>query len=732
MLVADDTKTGAQTRLLGRRDVTGLALAIVLSTFAAALTLRVWQWHPGTPIDLSGDAPGLVAEVRAVIDDGWYWFNPHIGAPFGQVGSYFPETSVLHLAIIKVLSVGSSNAFTVTAVYFFLGFPLAGATMYLLARAERLRVAPAVVVATLFAVAPGHQLMFPHLWLASYWTIPVSLWLVLGASRGRLPRRGDPRGLLLVVAGCVVVGTSGIYYVAFTLVLLAAVIVVRRFATGDRLALLQGVVVSAVVGLLALVPLIAALLGLAGGLVTGARPATRAFSESERYAGKLMDLVLPWQGHRFQPFAFLTWAYGLSDRPTLEHPTLGAVALLGCAALLGLSLAAQLQPARPVPPRLATWSGLALVSFLFYTVGGLGSLVALFLTPQIRTWSRWWVVLFSIGLLAAGYALSRLLDRSRTVGLALCVLVLALGYLDQTNPALAPAYGANSVRLASLRTYTGAIAAATRPDCAVFQLPVVRYPEGDPPGHMQAYDQLLPYLASKDLRFSFGSISGTREDDWKLALDPGNHAAFAEDLKAAGFCALEVDRDGYPRAAPDLTDTLGAPVARSSDGRLTAWSLGGVTVPDSARRRQQVLDPVILQLTAYAVEVTGGTPSQLVGPSGRLYVANLGTRSRPITVRMRLSGVDAQRRVLTVRNATGAVVASTVIRGVTIQELSFGVESAPGTQAYVLTVSGSAVVDPEKPDIAASCRVSALTGSGPEGVRVVSQQQAEVVLGSIP
>ena len=146
----------------------------------------------------------------------------------------------------------------------------------------------------------------------------------------------------------VAIGLSGVYYVAFTLLLLAAAMVARRWQTGNLRAALPGVV-----------PGLVTTVGVHGApargqvgqpgprCVTGPNPAQRSFTESDFYAGKMMDLVLPWTGHRLDPLAFLGFAYNTSSRATIETSALGVIGAVGWVALVVVALTSVLGVKRP-------------------------------------------------------------------------------------------------------------------------------------------------------------------------------------------------------------------------------------------------------------------------------------------------------------------------------------------------------------------------------------------------
>ena len=222
---------------LRHRDVLGAAGAALLGVIVGVTSLRFWQWRPGVPLSLDGDSPLVLTQLRDILVNGWFWSNDTIGFPLGQNASFFPELNVVHILGVKVLGLFSSDPATVGALYFLLGYPLAAVTAYLLARSQRLALPAAVVVGVLFAAAPGHAERFEHLWLASYWTLPPALWVVIEVARGRTPwdegtGTADRRRLraALMLLALTLVGLSGAYYAGFTLILLVAASLLRAGA----------------------------------------------------------------------------------------------------------------------------------------------------------------------------------------------------------------------------------------------------------------------------------------------------------------------------------------------------------------------------------------------------------------------------------------------------------------------------------------------------------------------
>ncbi len=692
--------------------VAGPVATVLLSVAAMAQALKVWQWRPGDPVDLSGDsAPGL-AQVKDILDHGWYGSNPDLGAPFHQDASWFPYADQLHLFLTgRVIGLFSDNPFTIGAIYFFLGFPLAALSMYWLARQRHLGRPGSMVAGVLFSVLPGHQSMFQHLWLASYWVVPLGIWLVLRAALGeplfrlRVDWRdpGERRSALplnLTTAFCVFcIGLGGIYFSAFTLLLLAATAVVRLVATRDRRSIAGAAGLLIAVGGLSLAAVLSVAVGQDKSTVAIV-PALRGPGESEMFAGKLMDLILPWIHHRMGALQSLTAGYNTrTTAPTFEETAIGVIALAGVVALLVIMLSA-LVPARvkPADPQLGMLGVLTLVALSFYSIGGLGSFVAQFVTPQIRTWSRLSIVITLFGLLAVGHWVTVLNRKNRILGILTAAALITVGVLDQTNPAMAPNYQVMRTEVAGLATFSKQIEAKTRPGCSVFQLPIEPFPEA-------YYSHLLPYLTSPSLRWSFGAIRGTALADWQLALPQTSTTTMVNDLVAAGFCAVEVNRatlvDPGTTLTSDLTALLGEPISTTPDTQLLAWDLTRASTALTAQvgpahvkaTGELVLHPVVVYSAsgAYEVEHDNLTPYQRTGSSPVIDIHNFGrTTVDGVRLSFSLAAPDSSPRHFTVHSPGGKVLGVDV-NGGSAQQVHLVVNAVPGRNPVTITITGEAV-----------------------------------------
>ena len=211
---------------------------------------------------------------------------------------------------------------------------------------------------------------------------------------------------------------------------------------------------------------------------------------------------------------------------------------------------------KPAQPELAMLGVLTLVALSFFSIGGLGSFVALFGTPQIRTWSRPYVIIALFGLLAIAHWVGVVSRKHRFLGLLVAVALIVIGVLDQTNPAIAPHYQDLRFEVADLGAFSHRIEAGVAPGCSVFQLPIATFPDHTRVHEMDSYAHFRPYLASSSLRWSYGAFDGTSLAEWQLALPQSSTTALLDDLVAAGYCAVEVDRAGFADKATALEANL--------------------------------------------------------------------------------------------------------------------------------------------------------------------------------
>jgi phosphoglycerol transferase len=582
-----------------RREVPVVVATLALTLVALTLVLQLWRATPGVPFTSEADAAFNVMTVQTIIDTGWYERAPRLGAPFGASLHDFPlGGDNLQFLLIRGLAAFSSDAGTVVNAYFLVTFLLVALAGLLVLRWLGVSRPVAAVLAVLYAFLPYHFFRGEtHLFLSGYWAVPLGVALAVSGMRGaalfeRRPGHRGPasfatRRTAVTLGLAAVIGSSGSYYAAFAVVLLAAVGALHALRGRTlRAAVPAAVAAAAIVGVLGL----NLLPDVAYRVEHGAneRVGQRDPAETERFGLKLSSMLLPDPGHRVASLGTLGERYRvMSDVPSEGGQSLGLVGALGLLWLLAAALTA-VAGGRALPDTVETHrtlAFLAVVTLLTGTVGGFSMLVALSLTPQFRSWNRVSVVLGFLSLAALGLLLDRWWarrgqagagSRRRPAGAAGLAFLLLFGLLDQTGASAVPRYRANAAEHDSDAAFVTAIEDRLPTGAMLYQLPYVSFPESAPIAGTGGYDQVRGYLHSKDLRWSFGAARG-RDHGWQDALLGQPPDLVLRRLVAVGFAGLWVDRRGYVDDAASLEAGLAAALGESplvsADGRLSFFSL---------------------------------------------------------------------------------------------------------------------------------------------------------------
>ncbi|MGO9760885.1 MAG: hypothetical protein ACLP1Q_06470 [Solirubrobacteraceae bacterium] len=634
----------------------GGAVAVgLLAMVVAGWVLQVWRANLATPFRYTelDDTKFYLMLIRSVIRHGWFEAGTSLGAPFGQQLADFPQgADNLNFLIIRGLTLFSSNPALIDNLFFLLTFPLAAASAFLVMRKLEVGRGPATVGAVLFALLPYHFYRGDsQLLLSAYYSVPLSAYLFLSIFLGdsRFRRRAKSRSgalawlswrTLRTVLLCAVIASSGLYYAAFALVLLAAGALVAAVARRGRMAVASAVGCVLLIGVVLAANLSPSLIYRAEH---GANPlVARNLTDTELLGLKPAQLLLPVQGYRLPVLRNVNSEYAKAGSSTYCeqcYETLGSVGDVGFLWLLAGALAALLG-AGGLLARSRLYGPAALgvlLSLLIASVGGLSSLLAYFLTPDVRGWNRMSLFIAFFSLLAAACLIQAGLRwlahrRIRAYWAALTlVALLVLGVLDETSEDFIPNYHAAGAEYRSDGSFFGEVQKRLGAGAAVFELPYVPFPEGygatmsavgfESPNFGTTYEEARGYIASTSLRWSYGVMKG-RPTDWQseLADKPLNLAVGAASL--TGFEGLVIEPSGYavPQAAlrNALRAQLGEQPLVSRDGQLWFFDLRpyaarlGRMLGERGRRevRRSTLYPLRIKCSSTGLTLSGGSASQ--------------------------------------------------------------------------------------------------------------------------
>lgn len=547
----------------------GWHFMFALATVAVlAAGLRLESADLRTPFAHHGDTLLILPLVKATVERGSHWRNERFGAPGVQELHDFPVVDHLHFAAIWVLGQFIPDPFLIFNLYHLLTYPLTTITGMFVLRRLGLSVPAAGVGGLLYAFLPYHYLRGQgHYFLAAYFLVPLALLVSLRVCGGRLPFfRRDPdgryrlrlwsAGALSVVLIAAATASAGAYYAFFACALLLFAGCYGWVAAGTWRALASAGLVVAVI--------VAA--GVANHAPTfsyqyhfgrNSTPTARLPEEAEEYGLKMTHLFLPVARHHSRALAEVRSIHDSDIRPLQTENTDASLGLIGSAGLVVL-LAVALLPGRRAW-LLGPLSGLAVFAVLLGTIGGLGALFNLLVTPQVRCYNRISVFVAFLGLAAACWLIDRAFvgraGWAKWLRWPAFLALAAFGVWDQTDRRwFTPAFAAERETVADrFRTDAAFFAEVERtlPGGSVFNLPYVAYPETFAVGKVFSYDHARGYLHTDTLRWSFGAMEGREADLWQREVSIAPPERMLPRLVARGFDALFIDRRGYSPAEAD-------------------------------------------------------------------------------------------------------------------------------------------------------------------------------------
>ena len=716
-----------------RRLMTGhrslLPLVIVLLAVIAGIALTNGGSLSSTPIDYYEDSLFQYGVASSANEAGLTATHPRLNYPFGADWRDFAiHTDTASVAQYWVISFFSDSPIQIVNVAYVLSYLFCAAAFYGVARSFKIHEAIATGLAIGYAFLPYHFFRgIHHQFMSQYWTLPILVWLAAQIAWGPNPRDRKSQGKL--VAAGLVCALNGAYYTIFGVMLLGLAVIFRLVSSRPALSLrhwrsaMWGLGGFGVGGVLALLP--SALLRMSDGVNT--RTPSRNLSDGDMFSLRPALMFAPVADHRFGPFS--EWAANIARMvPGGEREAMS----IGTAASLGVVLAIVLVAARSLRAgattnhaRSLTLGGLALLTTTFFalamTVGGTGGLhwdVGLAGFKLIRSWGRSSVLIATLAMLTLGAAASAwwsARDRATRPGrverltpgakqVIAVVLSVAIGgamvwdqYPNRTFG------GAQQNEFEASKSFYASLEADLPAGTAVFQLPVVPFPE-----HWMGsllYQSLEGVFFTKTLKFSGGGIAG-RQADWQESLVASPEELFAQ-LRDAGFGAVVVDRRGFgdPQWFIDQYQAVPAVQVVVEDQFRTALDISGVRAPLAREGFDLVNQPTVAFVDGFNKAVDGFSAASSDGDGSIKSIAGEGTievRNRTdktfracVTYRMKATSVAPRSEVRNIVVTTGSRAAdqeANLLAGEII-DVVVPFEFGPGVTEWTVSALGDSGLD---------------------------------------
>ena len=551
--------------------------AAVLCMVMLCLFFKIWRADLHVPFYYIGDSLFYAMSTKGLIENGWYWQNPAIGAP-GILQMYeFPTFDNGVVVVMLLISMFTHNPFVVMNLYYLLSFPLITVTSLYVLRQFNLSYIPALFASLLYAFLPFHFLRNQHhLVLNAYYVVPFGILLVLWLTREEL--RPRTKKFIAAVLICILLGSSGVYYPFFFCFLLLAGGAIGALKVHRFRPLVMAIVFTAITTATVIINLSPAFYyqyknGQAGAM-------QRVPREAETYGLKISQLILPITVHRVNFLdRFKRFHNANSMVSENDSTSLGLIGSIGFLALL-LQLVYRKELVSGTGGLLHDLSALNILSVLLTTIGGFGLLFSLYISSAIRCYNRIsvYIAFFSFMTVAIGLeTIYRRLTKGRHIFCLVVAVFLVIGFLDQTSLWYVPSYASNKVDFSSDAEFVNRVEASVPAGSMIFQLPYVQFPETPAINKMVDYDHFRGYVHSKNLRWSYGAIKNRDTDRalQRVAALPTEELLQA--LAFEGFSGLYIDRFGYQdngvALEAELSNILKIKPLTSQNERLAFFNL---------------------------------------------------------------------------------------------------------------------------------------------------------------
>ncbi len=543
----------------------------VLSFVGASLFMTGWPKglfpKTNTPFIYEGDGFAYLWNIQRVIEGSWYFENIRSGFPFGSNHLDYPTADTGSYLVLKLLGLASHSAFAVTNLYFLLGFSVCAVATYLVARSLDVTRYFAIACAVLYAFTSFHFGRIGHLFFTWYFVAPLFFYLGFRLISGQTvftnPQVSWFTKLVHVLA-IFVLASFGIYYDLFAgIVLVLSIIIAVAFHRSWRI-FSEGILTLSFVMIGLILNVLPSLIYIAQN-GESREGINRYAQESELYALKITQLLLPRGDHRIDAFADFASRYNNHFPLITENisASLGAMGSIGFLLLISVVLISPIIKVHGIPKDSITkhstkvWElqilAVLLVGLvLMGTVGGGSSIFAMTISSSFRGWNRVSIFIAFLALLALVIAFQSLYSLwlkegkySKITGIFIALIITWLGLYDQTVRPCHKCLEANTAAIENDSAFFQKLESSLPKQAAAYQLPYMTYSDNGLVNYMGSYDQARGHLHTIDMRWSFGGVRG-RTGDWfyrKLATLPIEQQLLV--AQSMGFSGLYIDKRGF-------------------------------------------------------------------------------------------------------------------------------------------------------------------------------------------
>ena len=568
-------------------DFIALVFINLFSIIAAFWVLGFSPSEMNVPWVPDGDLVHSYTFAQNIKQSGSFGIFSNLAWPYISDLTTFPTFYFFEYSISKILTLFVSPIFAVN-LYVIFTFPLLTTFTYILFRKFGFSVRSSSAFSLMLALIPWHfQHAVWHVNYANYLGVPLTILVIHHLVKGQ--QSNPNQNFIKIIFLLLLTTTLAPYFWLFTqIILFVALGYLLIFKELDKNFRLKSLILFLIIPFIKLTELF--ILKSQSIYVSFSSPVERDFSMVERYSGSFMALLMPNPNSALPFFGGIRNKFDRSSNLGFGeggpwNSWIGILAIIFTVSIFIYFAVGNksIHMYEMQTPQTKVLINILLLSFvvtlLFYWTTGLGSIFYFFISDWVRSWGRLYIYLIYFAFIVSALLLrkSKFYDKSgRYLQNIILGFIFLIFIFDQVAKPIPNRFEKSRELYEEISEFSNQLSSKIDPGCAVLQLPIMRYPAGGVIGQVTDYEHFFLYLTNPNLKYSYGSVSGTQQDSWQEKIETKSVSKIVSQAAAVGYCAAVVDFRGYESTVETgnaWIKTAGKPIAVSKNTRLAAFKI---------------------------------------------------------------------------------------------------------------------------------------------------------------
>lgn len=527
-----------------------LAIFFCAGVFLRWVSIGFPNWADFNVYWCEADGIWFKALLGLMREQNWIPFtgihSARLGYPYGMDYGMYPVTDVLHWSFMHLINLMVDSPVLTHNLYFMIGAGFISAAMGFLCLSLGMSMPVALTAALAYSALPYAFARIQHLYLVTYFQVPLIYFLVL-----HLKEKLNP--WMLVAFGAITAGT-GIYYDLYSMLLLAVIGLITllwQLKKKDYKTFKTVFMNGTYFGISCIVVTLMSMGSSWYYSYKHGDPKThdRHYTDSIVFAMDTKNIFVPPTDHWFPPYREIKPMVYSPEELAADHMIGAYGGYMGLPAIFGflLSLFVLFSCLRRKPTQRESWMIILAIGALFFMAFGqrygLGYLFAYYVSPQIRSNYRVAIYVTTATLLAFYIWVAPRLEKIKDIKWkwAACAGLLLFSLLDQGG--LFYPLNPDHKNTNSDRQFAKEMKAALG-DKPMLKLPFGAFPEWSGYMSVEIYSTMRFTMAEK-IHSVFPSIKGTKnlEEQWPMFF---GKIPSKPSLLAYGIAGVVIDTTDYP------------------------------------------------------------------------------------------------------------------------------------------------------------------------------------------